>query len=247
MLNLEVIGEGATTKVYRDGETAIKLYTNVSYEAIEHEAKLQTFAVTAGLPAPAIFGIRKLDENAVVLNMAYIDGKPLIHGEMTKDDRRLAIDMLVKLQCMVHKVNANGLPKQKDVFAWKIEHTPHFGKVIKNKALALLSRLDTGTLNLCHGDFHLLNILYDGHKHWIIDWVDATAGNPLADVCRSYIIFKQYLNRLSGIYLRAFCKEAGVSQEDVLAWLPVVAAARLNENMDDKMRAVLLDIVNENI
>ena len=107
--------------------------------------------------------------------------------------------------------------------------------------------MDKGTTNLCHGDFHPFNILYDGQKHWIIDWVDAAAGNPPADACRSYIIFKQYLNRMSGIYLRAFCKESGVSQEDVLAWLPVIAAARLNENMDIKKRAVLLDIMNENI
>jgi hypothetical protein len=28
MLDLEVIGQGATTKIYRDGNTAIKLYVN---------------------------------------------------------------------------------------------------------------------------------------------------------------------------------------------------------------------------
>lgn len=28
MLNLEVVGQGATTKIYRDGKTAVKLYEN---------------------------------------------------------------------------------------------------------------------------------------------------------------------------------------------------------------------------
>ena len=84
---------------------------------------------------PAIFSIRKLDENAIALDMEYIDGKPLIHSGMTKDDRRQAIDMLVKLQCMVHRIDANGLPKQTDILAWKIEHTPHLEKVVKDKRL----------------------------------------------------------------------------------------------------------------
>ena len=46
-----------------------------------------------------------------------------------------------------------------------------------------------------------------------------------ADTCRTYLIFKQHLNRLAGIYLRVFYKEAEAKQENVLAWLPIAAAA----------------------
>ena len=90
-----------------------------------------------------------------------------------------------------------------------------------------------------------MNILYDEKKHWIIDWVDAVAGNPFADACRTYLIFKQYMQRSSGIYLQSFCKEAGTKPDDVLVWLPIVAAARLEENMDDKTRSWLLYLVHE--
>jgi len=45
--------------------------------------------------------------------------------------------------------------------------------------------------------------------------------------------------------LRMFCKESKVKQDDVLAWLSVVAAARLNENMDDKTREWLLDLITK--
>ena len=111
--------------------------------------------------------------------------------------------------------------------------------------MTLLARLDNGSLNLCHGDLHPLNVLYDGNKFWIIDWVDATAGNPLADACRTYLIFKQFNQRSSGIYLRLFCKETGSKSDDVLAWLPIVAASRLHENLDGKARMWLLDLINE--
>lgn len=50
---------------------------------------------------------------------------------------------------------------------------------VKNELLTLRSQLDDKSEKLCHGDFHPLNVLYDGHKHSMIDWVDAIAGNPL--------------------------------------------------------------------
>ncbi len=44
MLNLEVVGQGATTKIYRDGGTAIKLYVNAPSEEANNEAERQRFA-----------------------------------------------------------------------------------------------------------------------------------------------------------------------------------------------------------
>ena len=245
MLDLEVIGQGATTMIYHDGEKAVKLYVDTPANEAENEAALQRFAFNAGLPVPAVFGVRKLNDTTTALDMAYIDGKPLMWPQMDKEERRSAIHVLADLQCEIHKVRTNGFPKQADRFSWKIEHTPHLDDELKNQLLVDLTRLGTGTECLCHGDFHPLNILFDGSKHWIIDWVDATAGNPLADACRTYLIFKQHMARSSGIYLRAFCEIAGVKQDDVLAWLPVVASARLDENMDDKSRRWLLDLIKE--
>lgn len=247
MHNYEIIGEGATTKVYRNGDVAIKLYVNAPSDEAVNEAERQRFAINAGLPVPVVYGVRKLDDTTVALDMQYIDGKPLLHPGMNRDERNNAIFTLVKLQCEVHKVKPNGLPKQTDCLKWKINAVQSLGELCKEQLLSLLTRLDNGSDHLCHGDFHPLNILYDGSKYWIIDWVDATAGNSLADACRTYLIFKQHMSRSAGVYLKAFCKEANASQDNVLAWLPIVAAARLNENMDDKSRAWLLDVVKGSV
>ncbi|MCL2776133.1 MAG: aminoglycoside phosphotransferase family protein [Oscillospiraceae bacterium] len=245
MLNLEVVGQGATTKIYRDGNTAIKLYENAPPSEVENEAMRQRFAFDAGLPVPAVFGVRRLGENVTALDMEYINGHPLMRPGMDKDERKSAIHSLIKLQCMVHKVHADGLPKQADCLAWKIENSKYIGKPLIDRLLDLLNRLNDDSDNLCHGDFHPLNVLYNGTKHWIIDWVDATAGSPLADACRTYLIFLEHMKRSAGIYLRVFCKETSVKSEDVLAWLPVIAAARLSENMDDKSRTWLLSLIKE--
>ena len=230
MLNFEIIGQGATTKIYRDGTTAIKLYENAPLNEAENEAERQRFALNAGLPVPAVFGVRRLENGNVALDMEYINGKPFF-----------CIDTLVEWQCRVHQVNASGLPRQTQRLSDRIKHTPLLNDENKNCLLTLLSKLDTGGENLCHGDFHPLNILYDGEKHWIIDWVDATAGNPFADVCRTYLIFKQHMTDSAGIYLKAFCDKANAKQADILAWLPIVAVGRLYENLDDKAQAFLLE------
>ncbi len=120
MLNLKVIGEGATTKIYLDGAKAVKLYVNAPPGEAEREARLQSFAYNAGLPVPAVFGVRDLSEGRTALDMEYIPGDPLMRDDMNKDERHNAIHALVKLQRMVHAVNAAGLPKQSDRLAWKL-------------------------------------------------------------------------------------------------------------------------------
>jgi aminoglycoside phosphotransferase (APT) family kinase protein len=197
--------------------------------------------------------------------MVYIKGKPLMQPGMANEERRNAINTLVSLQCEVHTVQATGLPKQANRLTLRIKDTQHLSESLKANLLTLFSRLNNGSNNLCHGDLHPLNILYDGNKHWIIDWVDATAGNPLADACRTYLIFKQYMQRSSknptnkgdaqasvsrsetsdGIYLKSFCKETGSKSDDVLAWLPIVAASRLHEQLEDKTIAWLLGLIQE--
>lgn len=245
MLNLEVVGQGATSKTYREGKVAIKLYEKALSDEVDREVQLQRFAYNSGLPVPVVYGIRKLNEHAVALDMAYIAGQPLMQPGMDKDKRNNAIHALVMLQCKVHQVHACGLPKLTDRLMWKIKTTQYLEEPQKTNLLSLLARLNNDSDNLCHGDFHPHNILYDGCKHWIIDWVDATAGNPFADACRTYLIFKQHLSRSAGIYLRAFCKATNSKQDDVLAWQPIIAAARLNENMDDTSRLWLLTLVQE--
>jgi len=242
---LEIIGEGATTKIYRDGDTAIKLYVNAPSDEADNEAKLQQFAHNAGLPVPVVYGVRKFENNIVALDMAYINGKPILQPKMDKEERRSAINTLVKLQCEIHKVHAKGLPQQTDHLWQKIKRTQRLEESLKENLLSLLARIGDNYEYLCHGDFHPLNVLYDGNKHWIIDWVDAVAGNPLADACRTYLIFKQYLSRSSGIYLKAFCKETCSRPDDILVWQPIIAAARLGENMDNQARAWLLAVVQE--
>ena len=89
MINLEVVGQGATTKIYRDGGTAIKLYVNAPSDEADNEAANQRFAYNAGLPVPIVYGVRKLDDNAVALDMEYIDCQTLMQPGMDKKKEKM--------------------------------------------------------------------------------------------------------------------------------------------------------------
>ncbi|MFV0399943.1 MAG: phosphotransferase [Oscillospiraceae bacterium] len=242
-MELEVIGAGRTTKVYRDGNTAIKLYLGAPPDEAHNEANRQTFAVEAGLPVPKVFGVRERD-GGVALEMEYVRGQDVIRSKMDKEERKKALENFAALQNDVHKVDAKGQPVLSERLAWKIEHAPHLEANTIDILINRLADLDSGQTCLCHGDFHPLNVLDDGKKLWIINWVDATCGDPLADASRTYLLFKQHISRLAGMYLKLYCKIASADPDAVSAWLPVVAAARLCENLTGKETAFLIDIIH---
>ena len=238
----KLIGEGATAKIYRNGNFVTKVYRNASAVNVNQEMRHQQFAYHSGLPVPNVYTVRRLDDGGIALDMQYIDGLPLMNDDMSVAELAATINILVELQYKIHQVQAPALPKLVDTITDKILSTS-LEKELKNELLTLLSQLDDQSEHLCHGDFHPFNILDDGVQHWIIDWVDAAAGNPLADSCRTYLIMKPQAEALAELYLQILCAEAGYQPSDILKWQPVIAAARLNENIDDLSRAYLHDLV----
>ncbi len=101
-------GQGATTKIYRDGDRAIKLHVGAALDDVEREAMLQEFAVRAGLPVPGVYGVRRIDESRIALEMAYIAGTPLLRKDMDKQQRRDAQMAFVKLQCAMYAIDVKG-------------------------------------------------------------------------------------------------------------------------------------------
>jgi hypothetical protein len=81
----------------------------------------------------------------------------------------------------------------------------------------------------------------------VIDWIDASRGNPLADVARTTIIvlgaaassevpntaLKVFVRLFHSIYLHHYFQLCPGGEEEYRRWLPVVAAARLSENIPE--------------
>ena len=210
----------------------------------------QKFVHDAGLPIPAVYGIKKLSETETALEMEYIEGQPLVAMYQGKGEAELleAQRVMVKLQCRMYAIDAPGLPDLTGMYAQEITSTPHLTEHLKEILLARMKSLDKGKRKLCHGDIHPYNIMYSGDKSWIIDWEDASKGDPAADACMAYFYSMRWAakgnNRSHEQYLRLFCGESGIAREDVLAWLPVIAGVQVNIN-DDKDCAFISNFIDE--
>lgn len=82
------------------------------------------------------------------------------------------------IQQKIHRVisNLDASELMYDKFCRQIKAAVSLTEKYKND---LLRRLDTITFEnrLCHGDFHLFNLISADGKMYIIDWVDSSAGD----------------------------------------------------------------------
>ena len=238
------------SKIHRSGDKLIKTYLSDTYEYVELAYLRQKFVYDAGLPVPAVFGVSKVNEKETAIEMEYIDGEPLVSIYEGKSPEMLteAIRIMVRLQCQINAVDASPLPDLTDFYAHEITTTPYLTEELKEILLALMKKLDKGKTNLCHGDIHPHNIMVNGDKYWIIDWEEASKGDPAADACMSYFYSVRWSAKLNDRgaeqYLQIFCEESGIPKEDIFAWLPVIAGVQVNIN-DESDRVFISRFIDE--
>jgi hypothetical protein len=153
------------------------------------------------------------------------------------------------------------LSSYKDGLEYSICHAPHLSAKLRDKALTLLKGLPDGS-NVCHGDYHPGNVLLTRQGPMAIDWMTAKSGNRWADVSRTRLLLsigarsagkqvKPIVRVMVGLFLRMYLNHYRAlspdSQEVPFGedrWLPVTAAARLNEDMVPE-REALLKMIDE--
>ncbi|MEW6242374.1 MAG: phosphotransferase, partial [Chloroflexota bacterium] len=114
---------------------------------------------------------------------------------------------------------------------------------LKQKLLDTLAPLPTGN-KVCHGDFHPDNIIMTENDSVVLDWINATKGNPLADVARTSVLalgsastqtpgMKIFIKLFHAAYLKEYFRLSPDGREEYHQWLPIVAGARLSENIPE--------------
>ena len=147
MENYELVSEWGS--IYKYGNHAIKIYSDdTPYEYVAEKARIHSLLHAAGLPVPFYYGVQKLSEDKIALEMDYIENKPFMRDEMSRDEREKALDIQANLQCKINAVDASsfGLPEFSTQLAHEIKRTPYLPEQIKDKVFDLLSGLDTRLL-----------------------------------------------------------------------------------------------------
>ena len=235
----QLIGSGRVAEVFEYGEAVVKLYRDPAWRTPAFtEAATLSIVAEHDIPAPRVYSVGQFAGRwGVVMDRA--PGEPL--ARFAQDQPEIvpaAVDEMLALHLRIHQKPEPRLPSLKARLANRITRATQLNPEHKQRLRAHLGELPEGD-RLCHGDFHPFNIVgLPGHT-MVIDWLDATTGHPAADVCRSFVIMMRAVTELAETYLDRYAALSGIPRAEIIAWLPVVAAARLAENIPEEEEALL--------
>ncbi len=222
-----VISVRTNKKIYRDGDTCIKVFdTQYSKADVLNEALNQARIEETGLKIPRILGVTMVDGQWAIIS-EFIAGKTLAQLiEENPEKKAEYLELLVDLQLEMHQKTCPLLGKLKDKMNRKISET----SLDATCRYELHTRLEGMPKHkkVCHGDFNPSNIIIaeDGTPY-ILDWSHATQGNASADAARTYLLFCLAGEEESAKqYLDLFCRKSDTAKQYVQTWMPIVAASQ---------------------
>jgi aminoglycoside phosphotransferase len=226
------LGAGKVAEVFEYGGDVLKLYrAGDGKSAAFREAATLAYIESTGLPAPMLRAAGSYEQRwGLVMSRApgeALGDRLMRAGPLTRLD-----PAIVGLHRQVHAQSGGPLPGLRARLGDRIARAGLPGTLAARLAAGLAAMPDGD--RLCHGDFHPWNIIADGARMTIVDWLDASRGAAEADVCRSYVLMHAVAPALAGAYVDDYAAAAGLGRAAILGWLPYVAAARLAENVPDE-------------
>jgi uncharacterized protein (TIGR02172 family) len=250
------IALGRTAEVYNwDDGTILKLYhTWCPPNWIELESQAARIIAAAGIPTPAVIGeIVEVDGRRGIVYQR-VQGISMLQDLNARPWTILShARTLANLQAQYQKLSISNLYSYRAALGYVIRRALHIPDEARAKLLDLLKTLPDGN-SLCHGDFHPGNVIISPQGPIIIDWMTAASGNPWADVARTCLLLsvgpkaagKQlspmlhlFVNLYYRIYLKHYRTLQPDGQAELKRWLPVIAAARLDEQIEPEREALL--------
>lgn len=194
-----------------------------------------------GLPVPAIRDIVSIRGRKGIV-MERIVGETLVERMIARPDQSDRwMEMLVGLQQEVRHVSGPGaLRSLKGRLGADIADARALSNDDRARILEVLDLLPDKR-SMCHFDFHPGNVIVGPDGPVIIDWFDAGAGDPAADLVRTAMLLRYgaanaygpdmatMMARIHRDYLAHMARHPDFDIDSLLAWEPVVMGARLAE------------------
>ena len=248
-----MLAQGREAEVYLQSDgTVLKLWRDPAWVwRLDREVAALNALADGAIHAPSVLGTVVVDDRPGLVTervegvdlLARLGRRPL---SVFKAGRSLGL-----VHAAMHDVLApHSLPDLNDDLRHRIREAAILPEDLRVEAIAILDRLPQGD-RLCHGDFHPGNVMGTWSIPVVIDWGDASRGDPVADVARTYILQRMGVpppgspglirvlapvggRILTDRYLSAYRSRRAVDSDHLEAWKFVRAAARLFEPVPDE-------------
>jgi aminoglycoside phosphotransferase (APT) family kinase protein len=244
----DVVARGSRSTVHAYGQGAVvKVPDPATPESwIRYEARYAEAARVAGAPVPELLGMEQIDGRLASV-WEHVDGQSMWQHVVDRPERSTELGRrLAEVQLALFElVPAVTLPRQGDRIASKIRRAAAAIDASLAQALEFLPP-ETHRQRLCHGDLHPSNVLLGPEGPMIVDWFDASRGDPIADVARSSLVLlsdgvnpprhlpgadRETLSALTDAYLGRLRESLEFDHETLLRWQAVNAVARMAEGV----------------
>jgi aminoglycoside phosphotransferase (APT) family kinase protein len=182
---MQAASGGFATSVWRvwtgDATFALRVFQPHQSATLQREILVMTTARRANLPVPQVHAVGSYEGGPAMLT-EWCVGEPVLAVLKREPWRILQLGYAFgELQRRMHRVAApRGL--RADWIDWPRGCEPRLAERLRERA---------GAHRLLHLDYHPLNVLAEhGHITAIIDWTNAHAGDPRADVARTLTILR---------------------------------------------------------
>jgi len=261
MLQSFPIAEGRTAEIYSwDEHHILKLYRDwCPSNWIDYESRIAHAIHGAGVPPPAAGEIVEVNGRRGLI-YERIDGISMLQDMNAHPWTILKhAHTLAELQVEINRKSISGLPTYKEQLHNAILRTQYLTEELRNKCLNVLESLADGQ-TVCHGDYHPHNVLLTPNGPMVIDWMTACSGSPWADVARTSLLLtigpkgagkqvspliRTAISLYHRMYLNHYLALTPDTNSELKYWAPVIAAARLNEDIAPE-REALLNFVQKN-
>ncbi len=244
---MELLAEGRNAEVFAYGEGRVLKLDRPEWNGLSaFEGTVLERLADAGLPVARPHGVVTVEGRSGVI-LDRIEGPSLLQvlSAAGPEEVDVLAERFVALQLRCNATVVDGLPDLVPRLASEVEASVPEA-ALRAELLTLLGELDDGGHGVCHFDFHPLNVLV-GPEGWVvIDWLTVASGPPAADLARTLVLWGRRSTGPVGRFLRAVRQEGraarALEEEELDAWVRVVAAARVAEGFDGEEEAWLRQV-----
>lgn len=228
------IAKGKDIEVFIEGDRCYKVFNEkFPKRHIMNEAFNLATVEELEINTPRLLEITMVDGKWALVE-DYIEGKSLAELMDENPEREdYYLEQFVDIQRSIQKQRSHSLSKHNDKMNRKISMTD----LSATLRYDLHERIESKPKHnfLCHGDYNPTNVILNGDKYYVIDWSHATLGNIEADAGRTYMMFLiDQKKKRARKYIDLFCLKAGLDVDDILCWLPILAASQSVKDIKDQ-------------